>query len=151
MNAKPEIGTIQTGFLNVLSISPLEEDHLSLQAVFHFSKWMLFKADRVSRALSLLQEHDISVIVCEADAMPGAWTEVLQHIQKMPNSPALIVTSRVADEHLWAEALNLGAWDVLAKPFSRTELIRTVKTAWNHWHYQIESAPKTIHMASAAS
>ena len=42
----------------------------------------------------------------------------------------MIVTSRLADERLWAEALNLGAYDVLAKPFDRTEAMRVVAAAW---------------------
>jgi FixJ family two-component response regulator len=39
----------------------------------------------------------------------------------------------VADERLWAEALNLGAWDVLAKPFEADEVIRIVDIAGAHW------------------
>jgi DNA-binding NtrC family response regulator len=38
----------------------------------------------------------------------------------------------LADEHLWAEALNLGAYDVLAKPFDPTEVVRTLSQAWLH-------------------
>ena len=49
----------------------------------------------------------------------------------------LIVTSRLADDRLWAEALNLGAYDVLAKPFERMELVRSVSSAWLHWLPQI--------------
>jgi FixJ family two-component response regulator len=43
------------------------------------------------------------------------------------------VTSRLADEYLWAEALNLGAYDVLAKPFDTSEVMRVVASAWRHW------------------
>jgi DNA-binding response OmpR family regulator len=50
----------------------------------------------------------------------------------------LIVTSRLADEKLWAEALNLGAYDVLAKPFDRQELVRTANLAWLHWRHRHE-------------
>jgi DNA-binding NtrC family response regulator len=46
------------------------------------------------------------------------------------------VTSRAADERLWAEALNLGAYDVLAKPFDPTEVCRIVSLAWMHWAEQ---------------
>ena len=49
------------------------------------------------------------------------------------DSPSLIVTSRLADERLWAEALNLGAYDVLAKPFDSTEAMRVVGAAWRAW------------------
>jgi len=61
---------------------------------------------------------------------------VLEHLNALPKAPSLIVSSTLADEHLWAEVLNLGAWDVLAKPFDRFEVIRSVKLAWDHWHKQ---------------
>jgi DNA-binding response OmpR family regulator len=47
-------------------------------------------------------------------------------ILEWPNAPSLIVSSRLADEHLCAEALNLGAFDVLAKPFNKMDVIRSV-------------------------
>ena len=46
---------------------------------------------------------------------------------------ALVVTARLADDQLWAQALNLGAYDVLAKPFDEQEVIRTLSLAWIHW------------------
>lgn len=118
----------------VLSVSPLEEDHLSLQAIFGHSTWRLFSADRVSPALAFLHRHETSVVLCECDLMPGTWIDMLDNIRHLPQPPSLIVTSRLADESLWAEALNLGAWDVLAKPFDHTEVIRSVHSAWRHWH-----------------
>ena len=42
----------------------------------------------------------------------------------------MIVTSRLADDRLWAEVLNLGGYDVLAKPFDASEVARVVGTAW---------------------
>ena len=54
-------------------------------------------------------------------------------VSLLPDPPLLIVTSRLADERLWAEALNLGAWDVLAKPFAAEETIRIVSVARQHW------------------
>jgi len=92
--------TKSTGVLTVLSVSPLPEDHLSLQAIFGFSTWTLFSADRVPLALPLLQQHDISVVVCERDLGPGTWVDLLQHLESLPNPPALIVTSRLADDRL---------------------------------------------------
>ncbi len=58
---------------------------------------------------------------------------MLNHLSLFPDPPLLIVTSRLADERLWAEALNLGAWDVLAKPFDADEVIRIVTIACQHW------------------
>jgi DNA-binding response OmpR family regulator len=46
----------------------------------------------------------------------------------------LIVTSRLADDRLWAEALNLGAYDVIAKPFEASEVVRIAGLACAHWN-----------------
>jgi DNA-binding NtrC family response regulator len=130
--------TSPTGILTVLSVSPLDSDHLSLQTLIADSTWILYKARELVSALVLLQQHDIAVVVCERDLLPGSYIDVLEHISALRNAPSLIVASRLADERLWAEALNLGAWDVLAKPFDRNELVRSVKSGWQHWHDQGE-------------
>lgn len=130
------LATRTTEVLTVLSVSPLEEDHSSLKAIVGHSSWRLFEAHNVSDSLVLLQEHDIAVVLCERELLPGTYIDLLEHIIAKPNAPSVIVASRVADERLWAEALNLGAWDVLAKPFDRTEVVRSVKSGWQHWHNQ---------------
>jgi DNA-binding NtrC family response regulator len=132
------LATSPTGTLSVLSVSPLDADHFSLQTISRDSTWILYKARELVSALVLLQQHDIAVILCERDLLPGSYIDLLEHINALPNAPSLIVASRLADERLWAEALNLGAWDVLAKPFDRNEVVRSVKSAWQHWHDQGE-------------
>jgi DNA-binding NtrC family response regulator len=127
---------INTEPVKVLSVSPLENDHATLQAILGHSGWKLFTTDCHGEALPMMRQHDIAVVVCEHDLVSGKWTDLLDRLNDLPHPPSLIVTSRLADENLWAEALNLGAWDVLAKPFDRMEVLRTVKTAWQHWHDQ---------------
>jgi len=134
MPNQPVIAPNRTAPITVLSVSPLEGDHTALEAIIRHSNWALFKADSPSVAGSILHRQDVSVVLCERDLKPGTWTDLLDHIKDWQRSPSLIVTSRVADERLWAEAINLGAWDVLAKPFDRTEVLRSVKSAWQHWH-----------------
>src|SRR5215471_13144473 len=123
--------------VTVLSVSPLEEDHASLQTIFGHSMWTLFIADCHAAAYSILRQRDISVVLCERDLETGNWTDLLGCISDLQLRPSVIVTSRLADDHLWAEALNLGAWDVLAKPFERNEVLRSIKAAWQHWYNQI--------------
>jgi CheY-like chemotaxis protein len=61
------------------------------------------------------------------------WISGIVHALCPPDPPMLIVTSRLADDYLWAEALNLGAYDVLAKPFDASEVSSS--------NYCIPSAP----------
>jgi len=116
----------------VLSISPNDEDCASLRRIFP-SGWTVIASATVASALSVLREIPIPVAICDSDLAPGTWREMLGHLAHLPDPPLLIVTSRLADERLWAEALNLGAWDVLAKPFDPNEVIRIVSVAWQHW------------------
>ena len=118
--------------LTVLVVSPVEEDHLFWQAIVShptYSTWILFNASDLVSAFALLQQHEIGVVVCEQELRPGMWIDMLKHLNAMPTAPSLIVTSRLADWHLWAKALSLGAWDVLAKPLNLSELIHSVQSA----------------------
>lgn len=135
--------------LTVLSVSPSEEDHSSLRTIIG-SKCMLFQADDLHSALTLLQQHRIGVVFCERDLAAGSWIELVEHIKDLRNGPSLIVTSRLADERLWSQALNIGAWDVLAKPFDRVEVTRTVQSAWHHWQNQVQRPALRMRAVAAA-
>jgi len=99
---------------------------------------MLLTATSLPAALTLLGRNQVGVVLCERDLLPGTWIGLLEYIDTLPVPQPLILTSRLADERLWAEALNQGAWDVLAKPFNHSEVFRSVKSASLHWHDQIE-------------
>jgi DNA-binding NtrC family response regulator len=136
----------------ILSISPIEEYHQALESIIGHSTMMVVKARDIKSALMLLQRHDIGVIVCERDLRIGTWIDVLEHIKGLPIPPSLIITSRLADDQLWAEALNLGAWDVLAsEPFVPADVIRTVKSAWQRWEKQIQTRAAAVGILAAAS
>ena len=134
----------------VLCVDPAEEDHVALEEIFNSSPWSMCPDSRwklqISRTLTsawrALHTHHLPVVLCERDLRPGTWRELLDLLQRLPDPPFLIVTSRAADERLWAEALNLGAYDVLAKPFDRTEVMRVVSMAWMHWSARHDTAPE---------
>ncbi|HLK50777.1 MAG TPA: response regulator [Bryobacteraceae bacterium] len=139
----------------VLCVDPLEEDPVVLQEIFGSSPWgmcpdSLWKL-QTSRSLTsawrALHTHRFPLILCERDLQPGTWRELLDLIERLPQPPFLVVTSRAADERLWAEALNLGAYDVLAKPFDRTEVMRVVSMAWAHWTARHGAALEAPRMA----
>jgi FixJ family two-component response regulator len=56
------------------------------------------------------------------------------------------VTSRLADEHLWVEALNRGAYDLLAKPFDVAELKRVLNSAWFRWRDRHKGSTGPTHV-----
>lgn len=141
MRKQPAFETNPARRVTVLSVSPVEEDRASMQSIFSHSKWALYDTDRLAPALSILREYEIGVVLCERDLQPGSWVDMLERLRVFQDAPPLIVTSRLADDKLWAEALNFGAYDVLAKPFDPRELVRSVSLAWLHWLHQNESRP----------
>jgi len=145
----PGIASSPNGTLTVLSVSPIEGDHLCLQEIFGHSNWSFLKADGVPPALAYLQQHQISVVLCESDLGPEAWTDILENTTQQRNPPCLIVTSRLADERLWAEALNLGAWDVLSKPFDRSEVLRSAAHAGVNWHHATQMPAMPLKVMTA--
>lgn len=133
-------GTAPAETVTVLSISANEKDHVFLETVFDRSessvsvksKWAIHPARTLQSALPVLRNNRIPIVVSERDLFPGSWKDVLAAISTLPDPPLLIVTSRLADEYLWSEVLNLGAYDVLAKPFHAEEVIRVLSSAWFH-------------------
>jgi DNA-binding response OmpR family regulator len=80
-------------------------------------------------ALAHLESSMVSLVICEALLPDGSWKDLLASERRARASYVLVVTSRVADESLWAEVLNLGGYDVLAQPFDREEVTRVVGSA----------------------
>jgi DNA-binding NtrC family response regulator len=101
-------------------------------------------------ALDFLRAQKTPVVLCETDLRPGTWRELLEEITHAPDAPAVIVSSRLADDRLWAEALNLGAWDVLARPFVASEVFHAVSAAWRHWRNQHENSTTVVKVMRAA-
>lgn len=118
--------------VTVLAISPANEDHCTLEGIFDDSTEVLH-ADSLQAAVAVLHDQSVPIVICERDLGPYTWKNVLETIAHLPRPPLLIVASRLADEYLWSEALNLGAYDVLAKPFDVEEVVRTVDAARRRW------------------
>ncbi len=129
--------------VTALSVSRIAADHASIESIFNDSGWTLHKADSLESALSILRGRRIGVVLCAGDSSPNMWKDLLEVLPLLQNAPSLIVTSRLADDRLWAEALNLGAYDVLAKPFDWRELTRTVHLAWLRWDLSRDSAGRS--------
>src|SRR5690242_10400865 len=87
------------------------------------------EAASLAEALSFLERCRVDVVVAEGQFAGGSWRVLLDGLRRISASIPLIATSRLADEHLWAQVLNEGGFDVLAQPFDREEVIRVIEAA----------------------
>ncbi len=115
----------------LLSISPDEGDRHSLQSILSSDGWTVQGARSVREATDLLAEQP-NLILCDRELPDGSWKDVFRIVSKLANAPAIVVASRQADERFWAEVLNLGCFDVLLKPFEKSEVSRVLSMAWRH-------------------
>jgi DNA-binding NtrC family response regulator len=125
----------RTGSRTILVVSPIAEDHACLSVILKRRGCEVRSARTYREALAMLDEEEIFLVVSERTLPDGNWRDILDRTAAARRGPCLIVTSAVADDRLWAEVLNLGGYDVLAKPFSAEEVVRVAELAYLHWSH----------------
>ena len=96
--------------------------------------WRVETARSFEEAVAVLQQSNVSVIVTQHKPAAGfSWLDLLEAAWRFDPAPRVIVTERLADESIWAEVLNLGAFDLLMQPFEPEEVFRVVTFAWRSW------------------
>ena len=127
--------------ITVLAASSYEGDHALLRDIFSHSNWTLYAASNCSDALQVIHRKAIPVVIWDVDLPGGHWESILDKLGELRHPPRLIVSSRLADERLWADVLQAGAYDLLQTPFDSQEIFRVVSLAWHSWHRQWKAGP----------
>ncbi len=128
---------------STLVVSSDDGDTQILTGMLEPRSWRVRGARTFQEALRLLRGAERpTVIACERELPDGSWRDLFQFLStKLKNPPPLVVVSRQADEALWAEVLNVGGYDVLAKPFDDDEVHRVMNMASRHG----AAAPVALH------
>jgi len=80
-------------------------------------------------ALRKLEEANVDVLLCDINMPRIDGMEVLRRVHERPNPPEVIMLTGQATVETAVEAMKLGAYDYLTKPYSITELDVRVKQA----------------------
>ena len=126
--------------VTILAISPFEEDHASLRKIFRHSQWRLYSAHTWREAFQVLERADISLVICERECPEGNWRELFGRIEAKGNPLPFVVCSESPGLELWAEVVNQGAFDALAKPFDMIDVLRMVPATWQYYRHQLRRA-----------
>ena len=113
----------------VLFVSPHREDATVLSRMLGSLPVPLEHVANLQHASATIQAEPYQVILTEATLPDGTWRDVLYMAGCVVPEPAVIVTDASADAHFWAEALNLGAYDLIAQPFAAAEVRRILSYA----------------------
>ncbi len=130
--------------ITLLAVSADQSDYQSLCSILEEDHWTVHRASSCSEALQLMRRSSPTVIACDHQLPDGNWKDLFNGVCELADPPPVIVVSRHADESLWAEVLNLGGYDVVAKPFDKNEVSRVFRMAFRYgrgsMHREIMSA-----------
>jgi DNA-binding NtrC family response regulator len=119
--------------MTIMLVSPLESDHVALRRILSRSNWRLHSAFLREEAVTLMRRQSIPVVICVEDSRDRTWEALLDEAVIIPGGPRVVVSSHLADNHLWAEVLQAGAYDFLAMPWEPREVLRVISLAWQSW------------------
>jgi CheY-like chemotaxis protein len=118
---------------HLLVANPLDDDVISLLGIMTRQQWSVYWCSSCAEAMEMLNTTVVPVVISECTLPDGTWFGLLDEVSNLPQPPRFIVASRLADDSLWSEALNLCAYDVLVKPFDAQEVVRVVNSALSSW------------------
>jgi DNA-binding NtrC family response regulator len=113
----------------ILFISGRPDDARRISEMLHALPLHVEHVSSVKQAATQLSRQDYDLILTEASLPDGGWMDVLHLVRECPRETEVIVTDPQADARFWAEALNLGAYDLLAQPFYEPEVRRILYNA----------------------
>lgn len=113
----------------ILFLSGRQNEVRNLSQMLHDLPLLMDHAENLQQARTELHQQKYQVVLTEAALPDGKWLDVLHLVRGCDGDPRVIVTSAHADGALWAEALNLGVYDVLAQPFYEPEVRRILSNA----------------------
>ncbi len=118
------------GSVVVLLVAAEDECHRRLASIFQHSSWTLHHARDADQAVAMLALRDPHVVIAEERINDVSWRELRT---KAHGRARWVVASRLADDPLWQEVLQLGAYNVLEMPFDPREVFWVVSNAWLDW------------------
>ncbi len=115
----------------VLAVLSETADQALLRSILDRSAWNLRLVPTFREAQAALHEARTGIVISDCCLSDGhSWRDLLDEIETLPQPPPLLVASRLAENRLWAEVLNLGGYDLLVLPFEASEVLHAVRSAW---------------------
>ena len=135
----------------VLVVSENDQAHAAVQHVLANTGWEVHCTFGCEQALQWINNNRFVVVLCDQELAHASWVSLLERTMQLGVPPRLILFSRLADSALWAEVLNLGAYDLLEFPFEREELVRITSFALESWRRERQMNTRAItHLAATA-
>jgi len=142
--------------LTTLLVSPSERDQTALIRLFAQSNWNLYSSFTTDEALVVLRREVVPVVICDRDLALDSWRSFVQQANALCPAPRMILASREVGQPLWADVLQVGAYDLLMMPWDVRQVRKVIPLAWRSWEFanrvdgpELESDLASLRSASA--
>jgi PleD family two-component response regulator len=122
----PSVGDAAT---RVLIVSSGMHDRQVLTQVLASYACPRYWTGTVREAAEWLNSNRARVVICDNTLPDGDWRDLWEQVRGGPDAPVFIVSAQWIDARLWAEVLNVGAYDVLVEPYQDSEVSRILQHA----------------------
>jgi DNA-binding NtrC family response regulator len=104
------------------------EDYQVLSAWLNELGMPLVPMTEPGQTVTAAQEAGCPLVLMDLEDQPDhpGWRTTLRNLRRLAPATEVVVYTRCAEVTTWLDALEAGAFDLLWKPFSRTELERVV-------------------------
>lgn len=109
-------------------VTPAQETEL--KSILSHTRWQVELVHSIAEAITAIRSLAISVILCEEKLSDGTWRDLIEATRQLCPRPEILVLSVNADMGLWAEVLNCGGYDLMARPLRAPEIYDVVPMAW---------------------
>ena len=116
----------------ILLASERDDDYRRLQALLQNTRWTLVRPLSWGEVSSFCDRAVNSVVLVARHFQGSDWRFTVSSLLNTTASCCLILLSDVSDPYLWNELVQQGGFDVLARPFERSEVLRTLAFAQKH-------------------
>ncbi|HYP26876.1 MAG TPA: sigma-54 dependent transcriptional regulator [Blastocatellia bacterium] len=89
----------------------------------------IFEADSIGNAEQMVETHDPGVVLLDVKLASESGLDYLPKLVSRRDAPLVIIVTAHGSERLAVEAIKLGAYDYLAKPFDVEELRILIRNA----------------------
>lgn len=96
----------------------------SLKRAFS-QKYSILEAENGQKALDIIQAENPDLVLLDLNMPKLGGFQVLEKVRKMENPPICIMMTAYGSERVAVDALKMGAWNYIAKPFQLDE-VRTL-------------------------
>jgi len=126
----------------------IEDGHAALQRILGAGKWQVAGASTVEDAKAVLLVHSVLLVICAAPLCDRRWKSWPAETCRLSVAPKPIVSSGLACESRWAEALSLGCYAVWSRPYVASQVLRVVSLVWRRWRWDCSPSRGTLKAAS---